>query len=64
MTYLNQQMLTPTKHVEEIATLNAILAMLGRSEIQEAKLACMGRLILLERVSSPTLVEYRQEAAA
>jgi hypothetical protein len=60
MTFLQQKMLTPTRHVEEISLLNTVLVLMDKGDINAAKLACVNRLIELERVSEPTLVDFRQ----
>jgi hypothetical protein len=63
MTFLQQQMLVPTKHVEEIALLNSVLRYLQEGDTLSAKMVCMSRLVSLEKVAAPKLVEFRQEAA-
>jgi predicted DNA-binding ribbon-helix-helix protein len=63
MSFLQQKLLMPTKHAEELAFLAEVLKALAEGRTQDANLACMARVMALERLSAPQLVDYTQEAA-
>lgn len=61
MTYLQQRILQPTKHVEERALLGRVVELIAQGRAKDASDACMARLLELERTSAPVLVNYRPE---
>lgn len=64
MTFLQQQILQPTKHVEELALLQSVVTLISQGRAQEAQAACMARIVNIEQTNAARLVDYSPEAEA
>jgi hypothetical protein len=56
--FIQQQILRPQEHADEIDVLNAILCHIQDGNAQAAAKLCMARLVALEALSNPTLATF------